>query len=421
MSIPRGAAGALALLLLAPTPGRPQQGSSLTLAAAVAAVRDHNPQIAAMLLASEAAGHRAEQAGKWSNPEITAYQETFPGAHPDIDQLIVTLSQRVPIGGQPGIASAAAAAGHEAARWDAEAVRAELTLRAQREYAAIYAGQGRVQAVQTALRASRALLRDMQLRNAEGDVSDFDVGRLRLDVQALEVRSAELETELRNASTRLATVTGLAPPEGGWGLLAPDAQAGGPPALGELEPDAGSPPEQASRPNRPEVLAETERERQADLQEKLARRRALPDLVLNAGYSRADPGHDGFVWSIQAALPLFDRNRDAAAAAAAEASMRRRRVEMLEREAWSQRRQARDAYDAATAALRSVQAERDGSLVDMARIAYEEGEVGVVTLLDTVRAELEATLRRIGLESRRNDGWFLWKWASGEALQEVTR
>ena len=427
MSISRGVVGALVLLLLAPSTGNSQSSSTLMLASAVAAVEEHNPELAAALLAAEVAGHRADQAGRWPNPLVTVYQERFPNAVPGADQLIVSVSQSLPIGGRTGIAVDVAEAKQRASQRDAAAVRAVLTLRVQQEYVELYAAQRRHEAIRAALDVGRSLLRDLELRNAEGDVSDFDVGRMFLEVQALEVQAAEANQARRSGSIRLEALTGLVPPAAGWEPRAPDAEPGGPPPLDE---PAGAATEETettrsleeARDSRPEILAEMERAHQANLEQKLARRQAFPDLIVNAGYSRVDPGYGGFVLSIGAVVPLFDRNRDAAAAAAVEERRRRQRVEMFDRELVARSRVALGEYELATAALRDAGEVPGPSLIEMARVSYAEGEMQVVALLDTVRASLEAASRRIELERRRASSWFTWKWASGQTAEEaVTR
>ncbi len=429
MPIVRGIAGAIVLLLLTPNASQSQEPTELTLATAVAAAQARNPAIAAAFLAAEGAEHRAAQAGKWANPQLSIYQESFPGSVPGASQWIVSVSQRVRIGGQLGLSTEVAMANQRALAQDAQAVRWRIGLRVQREYVAGYVGQQQLDAVADAAAAARSLLRDMEARLAEEDVSEYSVRRLRREVEALDTRSRALCSEARAVEIRLAALTGIAAPADGWRFAAPDGQPGGPPTLGEVtprdlvaRPDLGEGVDDAAAgggamASRPDVAAAMQRRRAAGLAERRARRQAVPDLVVTAGYSRLDPGFDGFVWSVGATLPLFDRNRDEAAALTLEQARRDREVAVLQTEARSQREQALQGYRDATAALLQIDVGAPTDLVPIARVAYEEGAMNVMEFVDALRADLGAHTRRIELGERRAVQWFTWRWARGEGRQ----
>jgi len=426
MPIVRGIAGAIVLLLLTPNTSQSQESAELTLATAVATAQAHNPQVAAALLAAEAAGNRAAQAGKWDNPQLSVYQENFPGAVPGANQWIVSLSQRVRIGGQLGRSTDLAAANQNAIAKDAEAVRWRIGLRVQREYAAGYAFQRHLEDILEVTGTARALLHDMETRLAEGDVSDYAVRRLRREVEALDVHAVSLRSEARNVDTRLTALTGIDSPAGGWRFAATDGQQGGPPPLEEVAAGTALQPDTrvdgaGANARRPDLEAASERRRAAGLAERLARRQVVPDLVLTAGYSRLDPGVNGFVWSVGLTLPVFDRSRDDVAALAVEQSQRDREIAFLEIEARSEQTQARQGYRDATGALQSIGTGADTDLIPVARVAYEEGEMSVMEFVDALRTDLESRQRRVELERRRAEQWFAWRWALGEGFQGDSR
>jgi len=412
------------LLLLTPSTSQSQEPSSavLTLATAVATARARNPAIAAALLAAEAAGSRAAQVGKWANPELSVYQENFPGAVPGANQWIVSLTQRVRIGGQLGRSTDLAEANQSAIAKDAEAVRWRIGLRVQREYATGYALQRQLEDVLAVTETARSLLRDMEARLVEDDVSDYDVRRIRREVEALDLQAVRLRSEGRNVETRLAALTGITIPDGGWSFAATDDQQGGPPPLGGAaagntsQPDT-APPETMDIGRRPDLAAARERRRAAGLAEGLARKQVVPDLFLTAGYSHLDPGRSGFVWSVGVTLPVFDQNSDDVAALVVEQSQRDREVAFLQIEAQAEQAQARQSYRDATGALLQLAPGAEADLIPVARVAYEEGEMNVMEFVDALRTDLESRQRRVELEQQRAVQWFTWRWALGEERQ----
>lgn len=426
MPIVRGIAGAIVFLLLTPNTSQSQESAELTLVTAVATAQARNPAIAAAFLAAEAAENRVAQVGKWANPQLSVYQENFPGAVPGANQWIISLSQRVRIGGQLGRSTDLAAANQKAMAKDAEAVRWRIGLRVQHEYAAGYSLQRRLEVVFEVTETARSLLRDMAARLVEEDVSDYDVRRLRREVEALDVRTVTLGSEASSVGTRLAALTGISVPADGWRFAAPDRQQGGPPPLGELavgpvtRPDTGG-RGGAATVRRPDLEAAVERRRAAGLAERLARRQAVPDLIFTAGYSRLDPGWNGFVWSVGVTLPVFDRRRDEVAALVVEQSQRDREIAFLKIEAKSEQEQARQGYRDATGALLQIETGAATDLIPIARVAYEEGEMNVMEFVDALRTDLDSRMRRIELGQQRAVQWFNWRWALGEGRQGVSR
>lgn len=426
MPVFRAIAGAVFLLLLTPSISQSQQPTELPLGTAVASAQARHPSIAAALLAAEAAGSRAAQAGKWANPELSVYQENFPGTVA-ANQWIFSLSQRVRLGGQLGRASDLETAEQRALSKDAEAVRREIGLHVELQYAAGYAYQQQLAEVTATIAAANSLIRDMEARLAEEDVSAYEVLRLRREVEAMHVRAVNLRSEHGKVSIQLAALTGITVPAVGWVFAPPDGQTGGPPALGAYAPNSRDSSHDTSGMSgaelgrRPDVEAAVERQRAAGQAEELARKQAIPDLVLTAGYSRLDPGLDGFVWSVGLTLPVFDRRTDAAAALQVEQARWDREVAAIRVEAEAQREQARRGYVDATEALYRMESGSDPGLASVAHVAYQEGEMSVAEFVDALRTDLEARSMRIELERQRAAQWFEWRWAIGEQGQGESR
>ena len=121
----------------------------------------------------------------------------------------------------------------------------------------------------------------------------------------------------------------------------------------------------------------------------LARREAIPSVGVEAGYRRWVGGSDGVVFGLSIPIPIFDRGQGKIASAYAEKEKQRLNYQFLKKYAANEISvilgrillyQGRIAD--MTGQVRTV-----GEMTKISRIAYEEGEVSLIELLDAVRSE----------------------------------
>ena len=413
--------GAAATLLLLPVHAVSAQ-ASLSLSAAVEQARQQHPRIDVALAAQEAATSRMEQAGKWANPHVLVYQENFPGTMPDIDQTIISVTQRIRIGGQLGLAKTSARALRDAAIADVHMTVEQLSFSVQRTYADLYRIQQSLGALDDAQRTVDRLLRDLDARVREGDASRFDLLRMRLAGDDVRADQAHLRAEQVAGWERLAFLIGRVVPDAGWILENPVGTTYGPPTLEEsptlmaaISPPSAAPGElEQAVDNRFDAQAMAFRRQAATARAEAVGKEAIPDLVATLGYTRLDPVFNGLVWSVGVDIPLFDRKGDAKAAQLAEARRLDREYEALLQEANSEVRAARAEFAQLGEVLMELQQRTEpGELLPIAMIAYEEGELTVTGLLDAARAQLDARLRELELAQAMADAWYRWRYASG--------
>jgi len=413
--------GAVATLLLLPVHAVSAQ-ASLSLSAAVEQARQQHPRIDVALAAQEAATSRMEQAGKWANPHVLVYQENFPGTMPDIDQTIISVTQRIRIGGQLGLAKTSARALRDAAIADVHMTVEQLSFSVQRTYADLYRIQQSLGALDDAQRTVDRLLRDLDARVREGDASRFDLLRMRLAGDEVRADQAHLRAEQVAGWERLAFLIGRVVPDAGWILENPVGTTYGPPALEEsptlmaaISPLSAAPGElEQAVDNRFDAQAMAFRRQAATARAEAVGKEAIPDLVATLGYTRLDPVFNGLVWSIGVDIPLFDSKGDAKAAQLAEARRLDREYEALLQEANSEVRAARAEFAQLAEVLTELQQRTEpGELLPIAMIAYEEGELTVTGLLDAARAQLDARLRELELAQAMAFAWYRWRYASG--------
>jgi cobalt-zinc-cadmium efflux system outer membrane protein len=138
----------------------------------------------------------------------------------------------------------------------------------------------------------------------------------------------------------------------------------------------------------------------AELESVAARRARLPAPTLSGGLKRADDGsgrqHAG-VLGVSVSVPLFDTGRREAARWQAERSRVEADRASIEHRIRTEVTLASEALALREAAV-SDDAEAAGDeLTQIAEVAYREGEMGILELLDAVRTASRARMRSLEL------------------------
>jgi cobalt-zinc-cadmium efflux system outer membrane protein len=158
----------------------------------------------------------------------------------------------------------------------------------------------------------------------------------------------------------------------------------------------------------------------AELESVAARRVRLPAPRLFGGLKRADDESGrrarGGVFGVMVALPLFDTGgREAARWEAEHARVEAERAS-IEQQIRAEITRATDALGLRQAAV-SEDAEPAGDeLTQIAEVAYREGEVGILELLDAVRTASRARMRSLELRLDARLAQIALERAVGEVL-----
>jgi cobalt-zinc-cadmium efflux system outer membrane protein len=367
------------------------QAERLTEGEAVARFMANNPRIRALNARIEQvrAGH-AERA-LWPNPAITFSRESVFNT----DDTFVLARQELPISGRRGQLRTAGRIAVEAAQADArfQTMQAQADLR--EAYTALLLAQEREAVLRSGIAALQRLVDVLRVREEGGEGSSYDRIRGARAVLDLEADLSAAAVARAQAQGRLAAYLGSqAAPET---LVAADA----------LSPVTTVPTVamvvQEALSNRGDYqstqlsIAQFEAERQA------ATRLRLPTPTLTGGLKRSDAGTtsaSGYQFSVDIAVPLLSRGQAAVALANAQKAQAE-----AEAEAWRIRIEAevRAAHTALAiqqeraAQYRQSAAEIAEPLAKIGRVAYEEGELGILELLDSDRQALDARLRILDL------------------------
>jgi cobalt-zinc-cadmium efflux system outer membrane protein len=241
----------------------------------------------------------------------------------------------------------------------------------------------------------REALRHATDRVTEGDLSGYALRRLRVERARYESALLAATLATRAARRRLA---GFLVPESDSVIAPAGFPAGDPPdvtvdALGGL--GAGVPALAAARAALNAARAD----------EQAVSRGRVPALTATGGYKTQSDGLDGVFLGFTLPLPLFDRRGAAAAEATAASAAAEARLALARRLVETDLRLAFETYQAARDRSRLVADEllaEPEALLRIARVAYAEGEMSLVELLDAVEAFRAA---RTELVEVRRDLW----------------
>jgi cobalt-zinc-cadmium efflux system outer membrane protein len=245
-------------------------------------------------------------------------------------------------------------------------------------------------AAQAHTRHVERLIEILRAREREGEGSRFD--RLRAEQELRETRQLAVSAALEAAEAR-ATVAAMLPRDVTVERIIPVTTAYAPSSsVDALITRAIS--------SRAELRALQRSADRADLESVAARRARHPAPTLFGGLKRADDnsGRDrGGLVGVSVSLPLFDTGGREVARWQAE----RARVE-AERASIERQIRAEITRASEMLALRQAAVSEDAigagdELMQIAEVAYREGEVGILELLDAVRTASRARMRSIEL------------------------
>jgi cobalt-zinc-cadmium efflux system outer membrane protein len=365
-------------------------------------VRD-GPQAQAIRAESEVI--RREQLARlaYPNPGVT-YSREGAGFTEflQVEQSLPVFGTRAALSRAGVAATAAAEAERDARLWalrtDAAAAVARLTT-----------AQARLNAAQAHTRDVERLIEILRAREREGEGSRFD--RLRAEQELRDTRQLTTSAAVDVAEAR-ATVAAMLPRDVTVGRITPVTTA---------QPASTSVDALMTRAisTRADLRALQRSADRAELESVAARRARLPAPTLFGGLKRADDESArelGGVFGVSVSLPLFDTGgREVARWQAEHARVEAERAS-IEHQIRAEIVRASEALALRQAAV-SDDAEAAGDeLTQIAEVAYREGEVGILELLDAVRTASRVRMRSIELRLDARLAQIALERAVGEVL-----
>jgi cobalt-zinc-cadmium efflux system outer membrane protein len=317
--------------------------------------------------------------------------------------------QMLPVFGTRDALSRAGAAATAAAEADRDARIWVLRADAATAVAKLSAAQARVDAAQAHTRDVERLIEILRTREREGEGSRFD--RLRAEQELRDIRQVATSAAVGVADAR-ATLAAMLPRDVTVGRITPVTIA---------QPASMSFDALMTRATstRAELRALQRFADRAESEAVAAQRARLPAPTLFGGLKRADDesGRErGGVFGVSVSLPLFDSGDREVARWQAERSRVEAERASIEHQIRSEITRAWEAIALRQAAV-SEDAEAAGDeLTQIAEVAYREGEVGILQLLDAVRTASRARMRSIELRLDARLAQIAVERAVGDAL-----
>lgn len=386
----RCCAAITALLFALSVPASAQQSTGLTLEQARVLARESSPAVAAARAAADGAAARERQAKAFPNPTASYSREQTSADGVSTSQNIAALEQRIDIAGPRSARIEAARRRTEAALARLEQAELDIDLDVARAYIGVSITARRAALAENAARQFAQASSIMTKRLEQGDVSGYEVRRVRLEAARYGALAAEARLAQRAASTQLNQLLGL---RQDTALVALRALA---PTTISITAPVDSLIVQAIGRSLELRIADLD-VRAVEADARATSREAFPTPTLSAGFKNerttSDERMDGFVAAISIPLPLWDRRASATAAARADTrrleaerdATRRRLAQAVETTVEAVR--AADQQQSALAAALGAEAE---AALKAAEIAFFEGEITLLEWLDAVRAYQEA-------------------------------
>jgi outer membrane protein, heavy metal efflux system len=340
----------------------------------------------AMAIRAETEVTRREQLARlaYPNPSVTYSREGAGFTE------FFQAEQSLPIFGTRDALSRAGVAATAAAEADRDVRLWLLRSDAATAVAHVVAEQGRLESARAHVREVERLIEILRTREREGEGSRFD--RLRAEQERHE--GTQLVTSATVALTEArALLTGMLPANASFTTIAGM----------EISQQPSVPVDTLltrATSTRAELRALQQLGERATQEAEAARRARRPSPNVFGGVKRADAAagrETGGVFGVNVALPLFDSgSREAARWDAERARVEAERAS-IEYRIRSEITGASEILAVRHAALAQEQPSTAEELVQIAVVAYREGEVGILELLDAARTASRARIRSIDL------------------------
>jgi outer membrane protein, heavy metal efflux system len=359
--------------------------------------------------AAEASGS-ARQLAAYPNPGLTVSHEGLSNGPLAYRESYVTLSQRFD---WPWMSAARrAAAGHrmDAGRSRVAADSVRLAFDVRRTFVEAQVAEDASVTLAEATQMVRTAERQATDRAAAGDIAGYDLRRLRVERLRYEYELSAASLRLLATRRRLASL--ILPNDSS--AVAPARDIQGQPGPISLATALHMAQSHAERGEASALIASARDTRRAAGAER------VPVPTLAAGYKTQTDGFGGTFVSAGISLPLFDRRSAAVAAAQGQVRVAETRWELVARQIENEVRRTHETFTAARARMGLVgTGEEAGALLGIARVAYAEGAMSLVELLDAVNV---SRLGRLAVSEARGELWisfFDLERAVGRSLADV--
>jgi cobalt-zinc-cadmium efflux system outer membrane protein len=366
----------------------------ITLGEAVQLFHQNNLELQLSRAATDEVAGVARQARAYPNPVASVTHESLSDQGLGISETYYTLTQRLDWPWRYGDRRKAGSqrAASAAAELRADSVR--LLFELKRAYVEAAAAEADWEIVDQVTTVFRQAEQSGSARFREGDISGFELKRLRVERARYEQLWMEADLEVARLRRRL---TALTVPAAEGIQVAP------------VGPLSGDPPSQSVEPllsqalaRRGEIAAATASLGAARASANVAKWGRLPDPAITGGYKKQSDGFDGVFLGLAVPLPLWDWKGGDVAAAAARVEAAKSREQLARIHVSNDVKTTAESYTSLEqrAVLIGDQLLSDvDDLLDVALLSYAEGELTLLALLDAAQAFSEAGVTKTQLRA----------------------
>ena len=373
------------------TPALPQERlRRVTLEQALEMFEENNLELRLAMAERDEARGFARQAGTYPNPVFTWAHEGLSESDLDYSESYFTASQRLEWPGRRGSRTESADQDAVAAEARAEAARRRLLFEVKRAFLEAAAAEDQLAIIEEVRHVFRFAEESGRQRLREGDLSGYDVRRLRIERARYENLAASQTLAFRSAQLRFASLVVPDSLDRDQGGVVPAALPDGRPPVMHLDEEGAlvSALEQRAdaRSAEAEVAAAEAALRHVDTFR-------YPDLTVNGGYKRQSDGFDGLFLGASLPIPVFDRRQGDVDSAEARLRHRAAQLALTRRTVAADVREALSTYLSYLERAELIQGRLLNGVDDLLRIAqvsYGEGEMSLLELLDAADAYRES-------------------------------
>ncbi len=368
----------------------PSGANDLTLDAAILFALANNPDLRASVARVDAASGRAQQAGKWSNPELELSAEDWPvnqgNGFSDAKQLI-GISQSLPYPGKKKLDRRIGGAGVKLSGAELDVRRTEIVRDVKAGFYRVLAAERMVEVSGKLVNVAESAATTARKRVEAGDAAYQEQLRAEVQLEQARTERAERQRELSTARQVLASLLGR-----------PELKASR--LIGALVEEPNEALVNAQKddwlPRHPSAVAARANVERAELEARRARLEKYPDVKLGAAGGRIGATDEPIVQlGLSIPLPVLDRGKGREREASANvdlATAERLAVEQQLQREWAN---ARERYRTATeqvARYRERILPKVEEALRLVRTGFEQGKFGFIDLVDTQRTDAEAHL-----------------------------
>lgn len=363
----------------------------MTEAGALRRFERENPQVRALAARVREVRAASRAASLAPNPSVTYTREDSAASQDNF----LLVQQALPVTGRLGLLRRAGDSATSAAQASADYSLLLLRSEFRLSFYALLLAQERDAHLAKAVSDLEKIRQVLREREKEGEGSAFDRLRAERELADAQTNVVSGQAMLAQARSRLAA------------MLAPGTEPATLKARGEIAPGDAVPPVEEllvrAVAKRGDLAARKNELDRLGYEERAAQRLRIPEPIFSAGLKRTTlPGvrDNGYAVSVNVPIPLFNRGQT-------ELERTRAAQERTQAELAAQHQQIETEVKAAYEGLRlrrqiAVQyakelGQKGAELSRIAQVAYQEGEQGILELLDACRVALFSRLQALEL------------------------